>query len=120
MPDYNADQRADLDMCGYSVGSMSGTFSMVLELNASGAAFVPKWRTSDRQFVRLDTIGSEITDTGDPRKVDFDLSLRPTGDPDRSNDQASRLITLNYDLVDDDTWGKAFLATVVNALTAVA
>lgn len=117
LPDYTADGRSDKDMTKHVVGSLGAKLSLVLEMDATGAAMFTKFRSNDVVYIR--TIWTGRTISAGVSTVQIDGAYRFTADPKRSRDGAQNLVTSELEAVYDSTGTKILEFTVKNALSAV-
>lgn len=117
-PDYTADGRADKDMTKHSTGSLAAKLSLVLEMDATGAAQFTNFRANSIQYIRLAWTGRTIS--AGTSKAQIDGAYRFTSDPKRSVDGEQVLVTVDLEAVFDDTSGKILEFVAANALAAVA
>lgn len=116
-PDYTADGRSDLDFVKHMVGKMSGSLSLVLELDATGAARYQDFRDNDIVYIRFIAEGSTVV--ANPRSVQVDGAYRFVGEPGITYDNEQALVTLPLELVYDETGTAMVEITVVNGLDSL-
>lgn len=119
-PDYTMNGRADLDYCAPKLSQFQTKLSLVMEMDASGAARIADYRANNALFIRLSSTGSTITGGSEVKTVQFDGAYRFTGEPKRSADGAQVIVTCDLEGYYDMTAGKTFEATVINALSSAA
>lgn len=112
-PDFTLDNRSDRDFSKHMAGATMGTIQMVLEMDAVGALEIADWRAGTRRYIRL-----KQNTSGGSHYIQFDLSVRLTG-VSHSDDGGQRLITLDGELVYDETGDDIYEITVLNALSAL-
>lgn len=119
-PDYTTDGRSDKDFTQHKVsGPLSARLSLVMELNATSAAYVASyWRTRALAFVRLLHEGS-VAATSLARKVQVDGAYRFISPPAFSSDGQTRLVSFELESVYDATWTKTLEFVVVNAQSGI-
>lgn len=112
-PDFTLDNRSDRDMTKHLAGGTSGSIQMVLELDATGALEIADWRAGTRRYIRL-----KQNTGGGSHYIQFDLSVRIT-DVSHSDDNGQRLVTIDGELVYDETGEGIYEITVLNALSGL-
>ncbi|PKN81531.1 MAG: hypothetical protein CVU47_06345 [Chloroflexi bacterium HGW-Chloroflexi-9] len=118
-PNYNLEGRSDLDFAKHKVGALTSKLSMVLELDAVGAARWTAYRANSLQYVRLKSVGSTIAGSGGLAKtVQVDGAYRFTAPPAEQVDGEQMLIACELESVYDDTGTKTLEFTTINAVAA--
>lgn len=119
-PNYTLEGRPDLDYPNHKVGALTSKLSMVLELDAVGAARWTAYRANSLQYVRLKSTGTTIAGSGGLVKtVQVDGAYRFTAPPAEQEDGDQLLIACELESVYDDTGTKTLEFTSINALASV-
>lgn len=117
--DYTMDARADLDHTQHNVGRLTATLSLVMEVNATGAAVYTNYRANDIVYIRLKNTGDAISGGGNDT-IQVDGAYRFTDAPATSADGDVNLVTYSLESVFDQTSSKTLEFTVINQLSSIA
>lgn len=117
-PDYTLDARTDADFVQHNVGRITAALSLVMEVNATGAAAFTNYRSNDIVYIRLKNTGSAISGGGN-ETVQIDGAYRFTTTPTFSRDGDVVLVTYNLESVYDSTSGKTLEFTAINQLSSI-
>ncbi len=118
-PNYTADARADLDFGKHKVGTLGAKLTLLLELDATGAAQFTKYRSNSLQYIRLINTGTAISGGGN-KTVQIDGAYRFTGAPAIQRDGSQLLVAAELESVLDATSSKTLEFTAINTLAAIA
>lgn len=116
-PDYKLDGRSDRDFSKEKVGPLTAGLTMVMELDATGAARFASYRTNDIVFIRLKNVGTTVAAAA--RYVQVDGAYRFTSPPALSADGSQILASFELESVYDPTGTKTLEFTVLNGLTTL-
>jgi hypothetical protein len=94
------------------------TFTLMVEADAEGMEFINKMRTAERTFFRVEGIGPEIEAATD-NTFNLDISAEVSNMNGFSDQDGLYAAEFTFTAIIDDTWGKAFEFSVINALTAL-
>lgn len=121
LPNYTLDARSDKDFVNHKVGALSAKLSLLMELDAVGAARITDYRSNAGQFIRLKNTGSTIAGSGSQKKtVQVDGAFRFTGPPQIQSDGDQRLVACELESYYDSTGTKTLEFTAINQLAAIA
>lgn len=116
-PDYTLDGRSDLDFTGYKVGNLAAKLTLLLELDATGAAQFTKWRSNSLQYIRLKNTGTTVGAL--PKAVQIDGAYRMVAPPAMQVDGAQMLVACELESVYDTTGTKTLEFTAINGESAI-
>lgn len=116
-PNYTLDGRADLDHVNHKVGNLAATLSLVLELDAVGAARFTAYRANSIQYIRIITTGGTAGLL--VKTVKIDGAYRFTGPPAMSADGQQMLLACELESVYDVTGTKTLEVTSITTLAAI-
>lgn len=117
-PNYTMDGRADRDFVNHKVGNITAKLSLLMELDAVGAARFTAFRSNALQYIRLKNTGGLIG--GRNKYVQMDGAFRYTGAPAISRDGEQMLVACELESVYDVTGTKTLEFSALNGLAAVA
>ena len=117
-PDYTLDGSVNVDFRDHLVGALTGKLSLVMELDATGAARLTESRANSLVYIRLKDLGSTIS--ASKKTVQVDGAYRFVSHPQVSFDGQQALVTCALESVYDSTSTKTLEFTAINALAAVA
>lgn len=117
-PNYTMDGRADLDHVNHKVGKLSAKLSLLLELDAVGAARFTAYRANSGQFIRLKSTGDAISGGGN-HTVQVDGAYRFTGPPAMQADGDQMLVACELESYYDATGTKTLEFVAINELAAI-
>lgn len=116
-PDHTVDGRSDKDFSKHRVEALAATLSLVLEMDAVGAARYEDYRDNDIVFIRLKFEGSTVV--ANPRSVTIDGAYRFVGEPGVSSAGEQRIVSLKLEAVYDETGTAILDFDVVNGLSSL-
>lgn len=119
-PDYTLDGSTDVDFRDHNTGELGGRLSLLMELDAVGAARFTEWRANSLVYVRLKSLGSLAGAATAKRTVQVDGCYRYVGNPVISFDGQQALVAVELEAVLDTTASKILEFTAINKLAAVA
>lgn len=94
-------------------------FKIVTEADAAGMAHLTNARAQTTEFIRLKAVGDVIEAGTITYAMTFDMACKVMNVGAFSDTQGVYAMEFEYDLVYDSGWGKAFVASLVNTLTAL-
>lgn len=97
-----------------------GKGQIILQVNAAGMAPLANMRAGSTLFMRIGATGPQIAGVTPAayHGLQIDVAMKITGDPTMSDHEGTYVITWNYEIAYDGTWGKACALTVTNGLAA--
>jgi hypothetical protein len=120
VPKHTLEGRSDRDFAGHSVGNVTASLKVVMELDATGAARgVQDFRDNDIVFIRLKNTGSLAGAASALRTVQVDGAYRFVSPPAFSRDGEQMLVALDLESVYDPTGDETLEWTIINKLSAV-
>jgi len=118
-PDYTLDGRSDLDLVQHKVGLITARLTLLLELDAVGAARFTEYRANTPGlFIRLKNTGSAISGGGN-HTFQIDGAYRFTGPPAMQRDGEQMLVACELESYYDATGTKTLEFTAINELAAI-
>lgn len=95
-------------------GEPSSEFTLTMEADAAGMAYLPVMRSGDTRYVRVEAVGS-----GDDLFT-MDLALKVSDMYDFSDEDGIYAVEWTFGLFADPVWGKVGEITLVNDIPAIA
>lgn len=117
MPNYTMDGRADLDFVNHKVGNLTAKLSLLLELDAVGAARFVDYRSNALQYIRLKNTGNVIG--SGVKTVQIDGAYRFVSAPAMQQDGEQMLVACELESVYDPTGTKTLEFVTVNGLATI-
>lgn len=115
--DFTLDGRTDLDFVGLQSQMLKGELELTLEHNANAATEIGTgWRSGGVRLVRLKADNGLATTAN--RQVVLDMGIVYVDDPEFDQEDGIELVTLKGALEYDSGLGGAFIASVINGLSA--
>jgi hypothetical protein len=107
LPGHTLDARAALDFTVVRSATLTGTFQLVMDLDAQAGGLFDDWQAGSVRFVQLiATDGTKI--------LDINLAIELTSAPSISSVDGQEVLTLDGVLVYDPTGAKAITVNITN------